>query len=97
MCGLSGLPTTLDMLRTCMHVESMKMIQIRNVPESMHRRVKARAAKAGKTLSDYLLDLMRRELEQPEAEELLQRIRELPPVYPSESAADAVRAERDAR
>ena len=31
------------------------MIQIRNVPDAVHRKVKARAAEAGMTLSDYLL------------------------------------------
>ena len=75
----------------------MPMIQIRNVPAALHREAKARAARAGKTLSDYLLEMMRRELERSEPEELLRRIRELPPVYPAESAAEAVRAERDAR
>ncbi len=73
------------------------MIQIRNVPDALHREVKARAARAGKTLSDYLLDMLRRELERPETDELLRRIRELPPVYPLESPAEAVRAERGAR
>ena len=75
----------------------MTMIQIRNVPGELHREAKARAARAGKTLSDYLLDMLRRELERPTADELLRRIRELPPVNAAESAAEAVRAERDAR
>jgi len=73
------------------------MIQIRNVPEMLHRELKARAARAGMTLSDYLLDVVRRAAERPEREELRRRIRERAPVYPSESPADAVRAEREAR
>lgn len=80
-----------------MHVVHMKMIQIRNVPENLHRQVKARAARAGMSLSDYLLDLVRRDLDRPEAEDLRRRVRELPAVYPAESAVDAVRAERDSR
>jgi antitoxin FitA len=32
-----------------------KMIQIRNVPDELHRTLKVRAAQAGMTLSDYLL------------------------------------------
>ena len=36
------------------------MIQIRNVPDDLHRTLKARAAKAGMSLSDYLLDEVRR-------------------------------------
>jgi antitoxin FitA len=75
----------------------MKMIQIRNVPDSLHRELKARAARAGMTLSDFLLDTIRRAAERPEADELLRRVRERSPVYPSESPADAVRAERDSR
>ncbi len=75
----------------------MKMIQIRNVPEQLHREVKARAAKAGMSLSDYLLELVRRDIERPDTEDLRRRIRELPPVYPAESVVDAVRRERDSR
>jgi plasmid stability protein len=75
----------------------MSMIQIRNVPETLHRELKARAARAGMTLSDYLLDVVRRAAERPEQGELLSRIRERAPVYPSQSPVDAVRAERDAR
>ncbi len=73
------------------------MIQIRNVPDELHREVKARAARAGMSLSDYLLDLLRQATERPEREELLRRVRERSPVYISGSVADAVRAERDAR
>jgi antitoxin FitA len=75
----------------------MGMIQIRNVPDPLHRELKVRAARAGKTLSDYLLAVVERSLERPEPEELLARLRELSPVYPEESPAEAVRAEREAR
>jgi antitoxin FitA len=75
----------------------MAMIQIRNVPEEVHRELKARAARAGMTLSDYLMDVIRKASERPEPEVLLRRIRERAPVYPSESPAEAVRAEREAR
>jgi antitoxin FitA len=73
------------------------MIQIRNVPEEVHRELKARAARAGMTLSDYLMNLIRKASERPEPEVLLRRIRERAPVYPSESPAEAVRAERETR
>ena len=75
----------------------MKMIQIRNVPDALHRELKARAARAGMTLSDYLLDVVRKASERPEPDVLLMRIRERSAVYPSESPAEAVRAEREAR
>ncbi len=84
------------MLETLLHASSMSMIQIRNVPEYVHRDLKARAARAGMTLSDYLLDLIRKATERPEPDLLLKRVRERAPVYVAESPANAVRAERDA-
>jgi len=75
----------------------MSMIQIRNVPEELHRELKVRAVRAGMTLSDYLLDLIRKAAERPEPDVLLRRLRERSPVNPAEPPADAVRAEREAR
>ena len=75
----------------------MSMIQIRNVPDRLHRELKARAARAGKTLSDYLLEVVRREVERPESHELLARIRERGPAYLDETPAEAVRKERESR
>ncbi|HUG38880.1 MAG TPA: hypothetical protein VMM12_00255 [Longimicrobiales bacterium] len=73
------------------------MIQIRNVPDPLHRELKARAARAGKTLSDYLLEMVRQAVERPEPHELLARIRERGPAYLGESPAESVRAERESR
>jgi len=73
------------------------MIQIRNVPDDLHRRLKARAAMAGMSLSDYLLKEVRQVAERPTMEEILQRIATREPVKTSISMADAVRAERDSR
>lgn len=75
----------------------MSMIQIRNVPEELHRELKARAARSGMTLSEYLLGVVRRAAERPEPHVLRERLRQRSPVHPSESPAEAVRAERDAR
>ena len=74
-----------------------KMIQLRNVPDSLHRRLKARAALEGMSLSDYLLGEIRRVAERPTVAELRERLHRRQPVAPQVSAADAVRAERDAR
>lgn len=74
-----------------------KMIQIRNVPEALHRQLKARAAMAGMSLSDYLLDEIRRAAERPTVEELRGRIELRSMVTPSVSPAQAVRAERSSR
>jgi plasmid stability protein len=74
-----------------------KMIQIRHVPDEVHRTLKVRAAKAGLSLSDYL----RREVEEvarrPTLDEWLEELAADEPVSPAESAADAVRAEREGR
>ncbi len=79
-----------------LHVMHMsKMIQIRHVPDPLHRTLKARAALAGMALSDYL----RAELEQvaarPTVAELRERLKRLEPVAVRERPARAVRAERD--
>jgi antitoxin FitA len=73
------------------------MIQIRNVPEDVHRRLKSRAALAGMSLSDYLLSEVQQIAERPTLEEMLERLRGDPPSALSESAADIIRAERDSR
>ena len=75
----------------------MTMIQIRNVPSTVHREIKARAALAGMTLSDYLLQEIKKLLERPTREEVLDRIRALPTIEPETRPADIVREERDTR
>jgi plasmid stability protein len=51
-----------------------KMIQIRNVPDELHRTLKVRAAKAGMTLSDYLLSEIEQIAEKPTLRELMERL-----------------------
>lgn len=72
-----------------------RMIQIRNVPDALHRRLKARAALEGKSLSDYLLAEIREVAERPTVEELRARLARRAPVAPSMEPALAVRVERD--
>ena len=74
-----------------------KMIQLRNVPDTLHRKLKARAAMAGMSLSDYLLAEIRETAERPTREELRQRLSSREPVRPSVAPADAVRFEREHR
>jgi plasmid stability protein len=73
------------------------MIQIRNVPDDLHRRLKARAAMAGMSLSDYLLKEIREVAERPTLEELRARLASRRGTTLSVSIAEAVRAERDSR
>jgi plasmid stability protein len=74
-----------------------KMIQIRNVPDEVHRKVKARAALAGMSLSEYLLQEIGRLIQRPSREELLARLHSLPTFEPREPVAEAVAAEREGR
>ena len=74
-----------------------KMIQVRNVPDTVHHTLKARAAMAGMSLSDFLLSEIRQLAERPTIGELRERLHRREPVTPKISAARAVREERDAR
>ena len=74
-----------------------KMIQIRNVPDGIHATIKARAALAGMTLSDYLLNEIREIAERPTLAEIRQRLEALPKIRPEVSSADIIRDERDRR
>jgi len=75
----------------------MKMLQIRNVPDDLHRKLKVRAAQQGRSMSDVALAELRRFLERPTFEELDARVRARGSVDDVESSAEAVRAERDSR
>lgn len=73
------------------------MIQIRNVPEHLHRTLKAQAAMSGMSLSDYLLAEIRRLAERPTLSQLRERVQNRSSVRLAVVPADAVRHERDAR
>ena len=74
-----------------------KMIQLRNVPDALHRTLKARAARAGLSLSDYLLAEIRQAAERPTLDELHERMRHRRAVSLTVSAAEIIRADRDSR
>lgn len=78
-------------------LDMAKMIQVRNVPDTVHRTLKARAALAGMSLSDFLLAEIRHVAERPSLEELRERLHRREPAKLKVSAAQAVREERDAR
>lgn len=75
----------------------MKMLQIRNVPDDVHRRLKARAAMEGRSMSELVLAELIRSLERPTRRELIERVQSRERAVVSQSPAEAVRAERDAR
>jgi antitoxin FitA len=83
---------------TCNYAQHMsKMIQIRNVPDALHRKLKARAAMAGMSLSDYLLLEIRKSADVPTLAELEERLRKLPPVSVEIDTAEMVREARESR
>lgn len=73
------------------------MVQVRNVPDEVHRKLKSRAALSGMSISDYLLREIERSLERPTREELLERLQSRSRVEPAEPIAVAVEAERESR
>ena len=86
------------MLFTCKYVYNMsKMIQLRNVPDALHRMLKARAAMAGRSLSDYLLGEIKEIAERPTLAELRVRLHKREPVAVELDTARLVREEREAR
>ena len=86
------------MWATCAHFIYMsKMIQLRNVPDSLHRKLKARAAMEGMSLSEYLIAEVRRSAERPSLGELRQRLAQRTAIKPSVSPAQVVREDREAR
>ena len=73
------------------------MIEIRDVPDELHRLLASRAALAGLSLSDYLLAAIREVAARPTMDESRRRLAKLAPTVLSEAPAEAVRAERDDR
>ena len=74
-----------------------KMIQLRHVPDDLHRKLKTRAAMEGLSLSEFLLREVRRLAERPTLAELRERLAQRTAVSPRVSPARAVRAQRGGR
>jgi plasmid stability protein len=75
-----------------------KHIQIRNVPDGLHCKLKMRAIGKGLSLSDYLRQELERLANRPTWEEVAKKLRELPAVrLPPDTIANIIREEREAR
>ena len=72
----------------------MGMVQIRNVPDDLHRELKARAALAGMSLSDYLLRVLRREVDRPSREQWLRELSEREPIDVGTLPEEIIRGQR---
>ncbi len=74
-----------------------KHVQIRELPEETHRKLKIRAAQEGLSMSDYLKRLIGRDLDRPSWDDMVRRINALEPITLTESTTELVRRERDSR
>ena len=74
-----------------------KMIQVRNVPDRLHRELTKRAKAAAQSLTDYVQKLLERAVSRPEASEVLERIAKRPRVDLGRSTADLLHEERRER
>jgi hypothetical protein len=73
-----------------------KMIQVRNVPDRLHRELTRRATARGQALTDYIQELLEREVARPPAAEVFDRVEARSPVKLGRSAASLIREERAA-
>ena len=78
-----------------MLTEAMGLVQIRDVPEAVHRTLKARAAASGMSLSEYLRELLARAASRPTLDELEARIRARGSVRLDEPSERTVRRLRE--
>ena len=67
---------------------------MRNVSPGLHRTLKSRAALAGMSLSDYLIEIIARDAQRPTLEEFRERLHTREAVQVSESAVDIIRQHR---
>ncbi|MCI0689167.1 MAG: hypothetical protein L0Y54_18335 [Sporichthyaceae bacterium] len=74
-----------------------KMLQVRNVPDDVHEALRARAAAEGKSLSDFVLDELRRVVARPPLREVFNRARGRGGRVSFEEAVEALREERGNR
>lgn len=81
-----------DMQSACRYDASMATLQVRNVPDDFHRRLKARAAARGQSLSDYVLDELRIAADRPTMPEWLDAVAALPPQEHAPTPAASVLA-----
>jgi plasmid stability protein len=73
------------------------MIQLRHVPDDLHRKLKSRAAMEGMSLSDYLIREIRHIAEKPTMSEMMERLARLKPVHMKTSPVEILRELRDGR
>lgn len=74
-----------------------RMLQVRDIPDDLHRELVRRARKRGQTLTDFVQGILEREVTRPPPEEVFERIEKRTPVDLGRPAADIIREERGDR
>ena len=74
-----------------------KMIQVRNVPERLHRELVRRARARNQTLTDFIQETLEREVARPPADEVFERIESRDPVDLDITVAELIKADRSER
>lgn len=80
-----------------MSATATKMVQIRDVPETIHTTLKSRAAREGMSLSDFIKRELQRSVERPTMQEWLERVQQSKPIASKVSAAQIIREMRDGK
>lgn len=73
------------------------MIQVRDVPESVHTTLKSRAAREGMSLSDFIKRELERVAERPTMQEWLERTQNTKAIPSKRTPAQVIRELRDHR
>jgi len=71
-----------------------KMIQVRNVPDWLHEELVGRARRSHRSLTEFIQDVLEREVARPAANEVFERIRSRPPIDLGRPAAELIEEER---
>ena len=74
-----------------------KMLQVRNIPDRLHRELVRRARREGRTVTEYVQRILEREVSRPPREQVFERIAKRKPVALDESAAASLAAERGSK
>jgi antitoxin FitA len=79
------------------YYHAMSSVQVKNVEPELHDALRQRASHDGKTMSEYVLDLIRRDLRKPSRQEWIERVRRLEPVEVDYDVVAAIEADRESR
>jgi antitoxin FitA len=74
-----------------------KMIQVRNLTPDLHKKVKIRAIEEGLTITDWVENLIIREVERPSMKDIFAVLKSRKPMHLNPTAVEMVREDRDSR